>query len=68
MMTHPETYTMTRAEWLEINRTLADASLAISMPDGRRGAAARLGRVRAAQDIMSEIYQRAEKGSDETSF
>lgn len=57
-----ETVTMTREEWLAINRALAGASLGMrnlrnAAEIGRRDES--LKRVRGAQDTMSEIHQRA---------
>lgn len=59
MMTHPKTYTLTRAEWLEINQALASAVLAIALPQRSASiakASDRLARVRAAHQIMSKAY------------
>lgn len=60
-LTHPETYTLTRDEWLEVNRTLSGCFLALSMPGDHYGKRSdRLKAVRAAQEILSDVYRRAE--------
>ncbi len=53
-----ETVTMTREEWLKINRALAGASLGLQYTPDLTGKE-RLRRVNEAQDTMSEIHQRA---------
>ncbi len=61
-MTHPDTYTLTRDEWLAVNQALAGAALVIAVPGLDRAAGARLQRrnhVRKAQNILSASYKRA---------
>jgi hypothetical protein len=57
-MTHPETYVMTREEWLTVNRALASGGLANERVDNT----SRMRRreiIAAAQGIMSAAYDRA---------
>ena len=59
---HPDTYVMSRDEWLEVNRVLSGAALSLAMPGSRvtkEKRPRRLQEVRCAQTTMSEVYQRA---------
>lgn len=57
---HPETYTLTRDEWLKITRVLSDAALTLLNRSSDRGTVReRFGRVRDAQDILSNAYDAA---------
>ena len=64
---HPTTYTITREEWSDINRTLAGAALAFSgcwqsppnSPERMKDNGERLDRVRESQAILSASYVRA---------
>ncbi len=61
-MDHPKTYTLTRGEWLAVNRVLAAAMVGMAPPRHRTGPAfKRWTRVLAAKDILSASYQRAAK-------
>lgn len=60
MTAHPETYTLTREEWLTVNRALAGASLGLlgwkgDTPERKD----RRAMVQAAQEILSASYDRA---------
>lgn len=61
MANHPEDYVMSREEWLEINSVLAGCCLSLQRHDSRERTKRndRLLRVKYAQQIMSEVYQRA---------
>jgi len=59
-MKHPETYKLTRTEWLAINRALCGASLEMNRVRGT-SASDRKNRVGEAIDILQTSYQNAEK-------
>ncbi len=62
MFDFAENVTMTREEWLAVNRALSGASLGmrnLRNPAELDRRTASLKRVRDAQNIMSEIHQRA---------
>lgn len=59
-MKHPETYTLNREEWLEVNRALAGASLQLNYVVAKgQEKKDRLNLVRRAQDILSTSYATA---------
>ena len=58
---HPTTYTLTRQEWLDINRALAGAALQMTRGRDMERRDIRLQRIRKAQDIMGHSYDRATK-------
>ena len=59
-MKHPETYILSREEWLDINRALAGAALQLNFVVAKgEEKIDRLERVRNAQDILSASYKAA---------
>ena len=59
---HPRTYTLDRGQWEHLNRTLAGASLSLSLPDSydsKEKRLERLARVRLAQEILDTCYREA---------
>ena len=58
-MDHPDTYSLTRAEWLAINRALAGAHLSMVYGDPAGADRRRLRQVQDAQTILSAAYDSA---------
>ena len=67
MTDHPDTYVLSRDEWLTIDRVLCDASLALSTAGSKFERTNRKERhqaIRHAQTILSEVYERAAQRND----
>lgn len=60
MIDHPDTYTLSREDWLVLNRALSGAALNLTgNKKSLQEKAENLLRLRKAQLVLSESYQRA---------